>query len=180
MGEHHKGCHGITIGKVVAGAAVAVGAVLLAAAVFSNGQVGELGNKVSDFLFKEGVDGQGGGVFTRVGNWLATQFSSTPTAGVEAYETDLADSLKPSFWTSSTTNTLAGVALVGGGAALSGAMQEKAEICQEQAHYADLPGDPVAGGHAERLQMSAIQSLMKGRMIANSPQFMGGAQGVGI
>jgi len=139
---------GITFGKVVAGAAVAVGAVMLAAAVFTEtGTLGEL--------------------FENIGNKLGAIFGgkhnfSLPELGPK------------------TTAALLGTTLVGGGIALSGAMDEKADDAHRHAVLAQVAGDPVPGGHAERVQMGAIQSLMKGRMMAESPEYMSAMAGQGI
>lgn len=173
-----QGMVGITFGKVVAGAAIAVGAVLLAAAVFSHGSVGGLADKMGDKI---------GGLADKIGTFIQdipTMLNSL-FRGSEIPVRDAAGKLIATAhqpMNPAVTTSLLGGGLIGGGMILKSAMSDRAQDVKANNLLAQVEGDPTPGGYAERVQMAAVQSLMKGRMMAASPEFMqamAGGQAIG-
>ncbi len=137
----------ITVGKVVAGAAIAGGAVLLLGAASEGG----IGKVIED-----------------IGNWIGKLFGG---GGPEIDSDKLGKLLE-----SRTGQAVAGAGLLGGGYALHRSMhRHEQELRDNQMDAA--ANVPVEGGFAEQIAMDRAMMRARSAMMAQTPEFAGMQRG---
>lgn len=139
---------GITWGKVLGGAAMAVGAVVAVTAVVSGANVGTGEGSVFASI--------GDGIRNFV-NWVASGFKGDKPPVAE-------------FLGTNTGKGLIGAATLGGGYALLSHSRGKEEENQDYARGQSVLANQ-AEGFAMREQMRAMQGVMKARMAMTSPEY---------
>jgi len=153
--EQPHSTFGITVGKVIAGAAIALGAVVLVAAILPN-----LGGTPTPPATTEP------GVLSKIGTAIANLFME-PLRGPIRPGID-----SPYTGAFSTTGkVLIGAGLVGGGYALASAMRSKEAENQDIREASAVQGSPPSGGYAAAEQERAIAGLMKARLMATNPEY---------
>lgn len=147
---------GITFGKIIAGAGMMAGAVLVGVAIYNG-----LGLDASSW-------------FTKAAETTTEAAAATPTEAtpeVPNVFTQIGD-----YWKRGLTGTdpmasgVIGSSLLGAGYGLSGVMSSKQEALNEA--YQDMRLSEPKGPNTARLQTAALNSLVEARIIANDPRFV--------